>query len=755
MKNRILRQRGLILFPVLILVISLSWFVSAAEEVVTQPLELSVSSAEGRLGETVEITVNVSNNPGLASLKCQVTYDSVLTLTNVEFDSAFGEIVTSPVPYKNLQTLAMISPLTEVSANGVFATLTFRISEDAKAGDQANISFSYEEDDIFDGDYQNIVANITNGTVTVKGEEVSVLKGDVNGDGIVDMKDAAMLQRHVLKIDIISDENALAAAELTGDGVVDMKDAAKLTRYVIKVIDSLDVESAMVTSFQSSALAEIGMAGDVNRDKKVNNKDAVALYRYASGWDVAADVYAVDVNGDHTVDTEDAMELFRYVSGWENVTLDYGHSLAITEAQAPTCTEDGNIAYWRCGKCDKYFSDAQGKYEITLTDTVVKTNGHSFESEWSYDEYAHWHDAVCEHSEEIADYTEHTFIDHQCSVCKVGQTFTVIFVDYDGSVIDIQQIPYGAAATTPSEIPERSGYIFDGWDTVFTNVGSNLTVKAQYEKAYIVTFVDFDGAVLKQETVKNGGNATAYEFGSAELPPEGYNRTGWDKSFDNITGDITVFATYERKVYTVTFYMPDGSLIETKKVEHGTDVEEPICSERYFDWNKYRMGTFSGWSRSLKEIKSDEVIYAQYQNEFEQPVISIVTTDDSVSIKLYAPKDCYLYAIDFGFNWFGNIAITGYIKNSASNLYKGKDGGYSFDYNNKYNQFHYTWTDAAGVGITGNYTTIADIEFDVDGGFVVNKEALTLFGNCMIIYGTEPKANVGNLQTIIPIIVVK
>jgi hypothetical protein len=66
------------------------------------------------------------------------------------------------------------------------------------------------------------------------------LKGDVNLDGVVDMKDAAALQRHVLKIDIITDERSLAVAELTADGIVDMKDAAKLTRFVIKVIDSLD-----------------------------------------------------------------------------------------------------------------------------------------------------------------------------------------------------------------------------------------------------------------------------------------------------------------------------------------------------------------------------------------------------------------------------------------------------------------------------------------------------------------------------------
>ena len=43
-----------------------------------------------------------------------------------------------------------------------------------------------------------------------------------------------------------------------------------------------------------------------------------------------------------------------------------GHKLTKTEAQAPTCTEAGNEAYWTCGTCGKYFSDGEGKEEITL-----------------------------------------------------------------------------------------------------------------------------------------------------------------------------------------------------------------------------------------------------------------------------------------------------------------------------------------------------------------------------------------------------
>ncbi|MBE6673017.1 MAG: hypothetical protein E7599_05810 [Ruminococcaceae bacterium] len=70
--------------------------------------------------------------------------------------------------------------------------------------------------------------------------KAQLLMGDLNEDDVVDMKDAAVLQRHVLKINEITDESVLAAADVMGDGIVDMKDAAKLTRFVIKVIDSLE-----------------------------------------------------------------------------------------------------------------------------------------------------------------------------------------------------------------------------------------------------------------------------------------------------------------------------------------------------------------------------------------------------------------------------------------------------------------------------------------------------------------------------------
>ena len=48
-----------------------------------------------------------------------------------------------------------------------------------------------------------------------------------------------------------------------------------------------------------------------------------------------------------------------------------GHQLSKTDSKAATCTEAGNIEYWYCSVCKKYFSDEDEKQEISLVDTVI------------------------------------------------------------------------------------------------------------------------------------------------------------------------------------------------------------------------------------------------------------------------------------------------------------------------------------------------------------------------------------------------
>ena len=62
----------------------------------------------------------------------------------------------------------------------------------------------------------------------------------------------------------------------------------------------------------------------------------------------------------------------------DTVVAAKGHTLTKTEAKEATCTEAGNIEYYTCSVCDKLFSDAEGKTEITQEQTAVAAKGHDY-----------------------------------------------------------------------------------------------------------------------------------------------------------------------------------------------------------------------------------------------------------------------------------------------------------------------------------------------------------------------------------------
>ncbi len=126
--------------------------------------------------------------------------------------------------------------------------------------------------------------------------------------------------------------------------------------------------------------------------------------------------------------------------------------------------------------------------------------------------------------------------------------YTVTFVNYDGTILSVQEIEKGKSATAPANptrpTTAKHTYTFSGWDTAFTNVTSDITVTATYTQTvnkYTVTFLDWDGSVIASQKVEYG---TAAPVPPIEPTREGYTFTGWDKDFSNITGDLTVTAQY-------------------------------------------------------------------------------------------------------------------------------------------------------------------------------------------------------------------
>jgi len=58
--------------------------------------------------------------------------------------------------------------------------------------------------------------------------------------------------------------------------------------------------------------------------------------------------------------------------------LSHVHKLEKVAASNATCDKDGNIEYWTCSKCGKFFADSNATLEITEEETLVKATGHDW-----------------------------------------------------------------------------------------------------------------------------------------------------------------------------------------------------------------------------------------------------------------------------------------------------------------------------------------------------------------------------------------
>ena len=132
-----------------------------------------------------------------------------------------------------------------------------------------------------------------------------------------------------------------------------------------------------------------------------------------------------DFNNSGNIDMEDVRCFVNWVNFpmLDKFAIDwYGearcaHVLEKADAKEPTCTEGGNIEYWHCTKCGKYFADEAGSNEISLESTVLSATGHSYAKAWSSNANYHWHSATCGHTD-MADYGKHDFDENNvCTVC--------------------------------------------------------------------------------------------------------------------------------------------------------------------------------------------------------------------------------------------------------------------------------------------------------------------------------------------------
>jgi len=179
---------------------------------------LKVESLSARPGEEITVGVTLSENPGISAISFKIGYDSQkLKLTGFENGELTGWLVSV-----GGQDKALWMANTNSTATGAILKLRFQVLETAPEGET---QITLTELESTNENEEDLFFAVENGTITVR----TKLSGDVNIDGIVNLKDLTRLSRNLAGFAAEINE---VNADCNGDGKVNLKDLTRLSRYL-------------------------------------------------------------------------------------------------------------------------------------------------------------------------------------------------------------------------------------------------------------------------------------------------------------------------------------------------------------------------------------------------------------------------------------------------------------------------------------------------------------------------------------------
>ena len=361
---------------------------------------VSASVTEASPGDTFTVTLTV---PGTEK---QISDIGV----KVHFDSTVFEVTEYTIP--SIAGMAKMQPnVAEANSNAFFSatydsdtsdaditftglqlTATFKVKEGAAAGTYAfELDSTCKVGSLTDMGLPDILVKYED--FTSKSVSVTVTAAPKPATGI-------SLNKSTLELTVGESETLVATVEPT-----DTTDTVTWTsgNTAVATVDT----NGKVTAVATGTATITAQAGSQSATCVVTVTNAPCTHTNKST--VSAKDSTCTVKGwDEYKKCDDCGQLFD--KNGNEIDAVPTRSLAAHTAQhharvEPTHAAAGNIEYWTCSVCNKYFSDAACTAEITQEQTVLNKIEHSFGSDWKSNADQHWHECSCGEKNAIANHT--------------------------------------------------------------------------------------------------------------------------------------------------------------------------------------------------------------------------------------------------------------------------------------------------------------------------------------------------------------
>lgn len=182
-------------------------------------------------GETVTVPIRISGNPGFTNFAVELHYDSAaLTLTAIE--DVAGDVTSVNLAWADgdgiLRGYVVSASAEVITADTVLFNAVFTVGADFSGSTEITPVVTYIRNNsaVFSV-FQELTATVQSGTLEV---EEAIVLGDVNGDGIVNLKDAVLVRAY-LNGRYAGADNFARVADVNGDGKINMRDAVMIYAY--------------------------------------------------------------------------------------------------------------------------------------------------------------------------------------------------------------------------------------------------------------------------------------------------------------------------------------------------------------------------------------------------------------------------------------------------------------------------------------------------------------------------------------------